>query len=64
MDLLYLLVKYGYYANLDDIGNLMPLLLSLLKGMNDKPSIQASEEEIENFKKVNYQLHVIVYSCT
>ena len=59
IDLLYLLVKYGYYANLGDISNLMPLLLSLLNGMNDKPSIQASKEEIDEFNKVT-TLYIIV----
>ena len=52
IDLLYLLVKYGYYGNLDDINNLMPPLLSLLNGLSDKPSIQASKKEVDNFKKV------------
>ena len=59
IDLLYLLVKYGYYANLGDISNLMPLLLSLLNGMNDKPSIQASKEEIDEFNEVT-TLYIIV----
>ena len=59
IDLLYLLVKYGYYANLGDISNLMPLLQSLLNGMNDKPSIQASKEEIDEFNKVT-TLYIIV----
>jgi len=52
IDLLYLLVKYGYYANLDDIDKLMPSLLSLLNGKNDKPSIQADKEETKNFSEV------------
>ena len=54
MDLLYLLVKYGYYANLSDISNLMPLLLSLLDGTNDKPSRQPNEEETKEFTEVHY----------
>lgn len=54
IDLLYLLVKYGYYANLDDISSLMPLLLSSLDGMNDQPSIQASKDETDDFKKVQH----------
>ena len=53
MDLLYLLVKYGYYANMNDINNLMPPLLSLLNGTNDKPFIQAGIEDIEEFTKVH-----------
>ena len=60
IDLLYLLVKYGYYANLGDISNLMPLLLSLLNGMNDKPSIQASKEEIDEFNKVTTLYNIIL----
>ena len=38
LNLLYLLVKYGYYANLDDINELMPPLVSLLKFNDDKCS--------------------------
>ena len=30
LDLLNLLIKYGYYANFDDITKLIPLLVSLL----------------------------------
>lgn len=30
LDLLNLLIKYGYYANFDDISKLIPLLVSLL----------------------------------
>ena len=52
IDLLHLLVKYGYYANLADIKSLMPLLISLLDGLNDKPSIQFSKDELEDFTKV------------
>ena len=51
IDLLHLLVKYGYYANSNDINNLMPLLLSLLDGSDDRPSAQANEEE---FRKVQH----------
>ena len=52
MDLLYLLVTYGYYANLKDIHDLMQLLPHILNGMNDKPSIQATPEQVDEFKKV------------
>ena len=51
VDLLYLLIKYGYYANVGDINSLMPPLLYLLDGKNDKPSTQAPKEEI---KEVHY----------
>ena len=54
IDLLHLLVTYGYYANLDDIRDLMSLLLSLLDGMTDKPSIQAETPQIKEFNEVNY----------
>ena len=63
IDLLYLLVKYGYYANLGDISNLMPFLLSLLNGMNDKPSIQASKEETDEFKEVPIACNVVILYC-
>ena len=52
LDLLYLLVKYGYYANLNDINMLMPPLISLLNGMNDKPFLNASDEQSIPFRKV------------
>ena len=52
LDLLYLLVKYGYYADLGDINVLMPPLISLLNGMNDKPFPNASDELSVSFRKV------------
>ena len=52
LDLLYLLVKYGYYADLSDINVLMPPLISLLNGMNDKPFPNASDEQSVSFRKV------------
>ena len=52
LDLLYLLVKYGYYANLDDIKDLMPPLVSLLNGMNDKPFPNASDDQSISFRQV------------
>ena len=52
LDLLYVLVKYGYYADLNDINALMPPLLSLLNGMNDKPFPDASDEQSIHFRKV------------
>ena len=52
LDLLYLLVKYGYYADLKDINVLMPPLTSLLNGMNDKPFPNASDEQSISFRKV------------
>ena len=52
LDLLYLLVKYGYYADLGDINVLMPPLTSLLNGMNDKLFPNASDEQSVSFRKV------------
>lgn len=52
LGLLYILVKYGYYADLNDINVLMPPLLSLLNGMNDKPFPDASDEQSIHFRKV------------
>ena len=52
LDLLYLLVKYGYYADLDDINVLMPPLISLLNGMNDKPFPNASDDQSATFRMV------------
>ena len=52
LDLLYLLVKYGYYADLGDINVLMPPLTSLLNGMNDKRFPNASDVQSVSFRKV------------
>jgi len=52
LDLLYLLVKYGYYADLNDINVLMPPLISLLNGMNDKPFPNASDDQSALFRMV------------
>ena len=52
LDLLYLLVKYGYYADLNDIHELMPHLVSLMNGMNDKPFQRASTDHSAQFRMV------------
>ena len=57
LDLLYLLVKYGYYADLQDINVLTPPLISLLDGMNDmpfpctNPISSKYHKQIEHFRK-------------
>ena len=38
LELLYMLVKYGYYSNSKDINALMPPLIALLNGARDKGS--------------------------
>ena len=35
--LVYCLVKFGHYGNIDDMKQLLDPLLSLLNGRNDKP---------------------------
>ena len=62
LELLYLLVKYGYYSNLKDVNELIPALISLLNGMNDKPFPDASDEESISFRKVAkcYKKHFMV----
>ena len=52
LDLLYLLVKYGYYANLNDINALIPSLISLLNGKNDKPFPDANDDQSYPFREV------------
>ena len=52
LNLLYLLVKYGYYANLNDINALIPSLVSLLNGKNDKPSPGANSDQSMPFREV------------
>ncbi|XP_065910466.1 inositol 1,4,5-trisphosphate-gated calcium channel ITPR1-like [Dysidea avara] len=49
--LLHLLIKYGYYANLNDVNRLVPLLLSLLNGASDKPFSNATAEESKEFQQ-------------
>ena len=50
MKLLYLLVKYGYYANMGDINDLMRPLLSLLK--DDQPRCGETDEKSEEIMQV------------
>ena len=61
LDLLYLLVKYGYYANLNDINALIPSLVSLLDGKNDKPYPGANGEKSVLFRQVKW-LFILTYS--
>ena len=55
--LLHLLIKYGYYANLNDVNRLVPLLLSLLNGASDKPFSNATAEESKEFQQVLLEIH-------
>ena len=55
LDLLYLLVKYGYYDDIRDINELIPPLVSLLNGKNDKPHPEANSAVSESF--MNVRLH-------
>ena len=52
LELLYLLIKYGYYSNSEHINALMPSLLSLLNGVKDKPYPHASNEGSNQFRMV------------
>ena len=61
LELLYLLVKYGYYSNLEDIKALMPPLISLLDGGNDKPFPGASNHQSIRFRKVNTMINICSY---
>ena len=56
LDLLYLLVKYGYYDDLDDINALIPSLVSLLNGKNDKPFVGANSDESVSYREVRKYL--------
>ena len=59
LDLLYLLVKYGYYDDLDDINALIPSLVSLLNGKNDKPFVGANDDQSVLYREVRRYLVVI-----
>ena len=52
LDLLFLLVKYGYYDDLDDINALIPSLVSLLNGKNDTPFPNANDEQSITYRQV------------
>ena len=52
LDLLHLLVKYGYYDDLGDIKELIPPLVSLLNGISDKPFPGANDDESKLFRMV------------
>ena len=52
LDLLYLLVKYGYYDDLEDINVLIIPLVSLLNGKNDKPFPEANNEQSDPYRMV------------
>ena len=60
LELLHLFVKYGYYSNLKDIKALMPPLISLLNGVNDKPFPGANDEQSIPFRKVNTMIKICI----
>lgn len=59
LDLLYLLVKYGYYASLIDINELISHLMSLLNGVTDKPYSDAGNEQSVSYREVRKWLHAL-----
>ena len=68
LDLLYLLVKYGYFDAIKDINELIPSLVSLLNGKNDKLFPEANSNENDLFRQVRlvclpivYTLHICMY---
>ena len=60
LELLYLLVRYGYYSNSEDISALMPSLITLLNGEKDKPFPDANDEESKSFRMVNAMINVCI----
>ena len=62
LDLLYLLVKYGYYDDLDDINSLIPSLVSLLNGKNDTPFPNANDEQSITYRQVREQPTVKLFN--
>lgn len=64
LDLLYLLVKFGYYDDFDDIKELIRPLMSLLEGINDKPFPEANYDESRLFRKVTKNIFYNMYACT
>ena len=60
LELLYLLVRYGYYSNSEDINALMPSLITLLNGKKDKPFRGANDEQSESFRTVNTMINVCI----
>lgn len=56
LDLLYLLVKYGYYDDLEDINALIIPLVSLLNGKNDRPYPNANDDQSNPYRTVREKL--------
>ena len=57
LGLLYLLVEYGYYDDLDDINALITPLVSLLNGKNDKAT-PTNDDQSALYRKVK-SIHII-----
>ena len=63
LDLLYLLVKYGYYDDIQDINALIIPLVSLLNGKNDKPYPEANDTQSSLYRMVRKEItNFITYS--
>ena len=67
LDLLYLLVKYGYFDDIKDINELIPSLVSLLSGKNDKLFPEANSNESDLFRQVRLvclPIVLYIFACT
>ena len=62
LELLYLLVKYGYYSDRHDINALISPLISLLDGKYDKPFPCANSDETQQFIEVYLRIYAIYMS--
>ena len=60
LELLYLLVRYGYYSNSEDINALMPSLITLLNGEKDKPFPGANDTQSIPFRMVNTMINICI----
>lgn len=58
---MYLLVKYGYYAAIDDINALIVPLVSMLNGMNDKLFPDATTDENNLFTMVRLLVSLLIF---
>ncbi len=64
LQVLTVLVKFGYYDDSDDVNDLLPSIQKLLNGKDDFPTKQikqSSELVIGELQRGKYSLHAVGY---
>ena len=65
--LVYCLVKFGHYGNIDDMKQLLDPMLSLLNGRNDKPYPNVEGKYLTCTSRIERQAYgrvMYIYLCT